>query len=487
MDAVNFVDTTLRDGQSSLWAYGMRTDMILPIAETMDRAGFEAIEIIASAPFKKCVRELREDPWERLRLVRQRIQRTPLRAIRGRYVTAFHIAPQAIEDLWIERLAANGIRQVRISDCSNVVASWRQQVDKARELGLGTIINLIYSLSPKHTDAYYAQRAREAAALQPDRLCIKDPGGLLTPERTRTLVPAVLANADGLPVEFHTHCNSGLGPLCCLEAIRLDIRSVNTAIPPLADGASNPSLFNVIKNARAMGYRPAINEKQLEPVAKYFAAIARREGLPIGAPVAYDCEQYSHQVPGGMIANLRHQLSTMGLETKLKEVLEETARVRAEFGHPIMVTPYSQFVGSQAVFNVVLGERYKAVPDEVIQYAIGLWGEEESSSIDPNVKDRILGMPRAKELADWKPPEPSLAELRGQYGGPGVSDDDLLLRYFAGNEEVDALRASGPARPDYETTHPAVKLIRELTKPTSCNHIEVSNRTLSLVLDRHAP
>jgi len=487
MNEVNFVDTTLRDGQSSLWAYGMRTDMILPVAPMIDRAGFEAVEIIASAPFKKCVRELREDPWERLRLVRQRMQTTPLRAIRGRYMSAFHITPQAIEDLWIERLAANGIRQVRISDCSNMVAGWRQQVDMARRLGLGAIINLIYSLSPKHTDAYYAQRARDAAALRPDRICIKDPGGLLTPERTRTLVPAVLSNVNGLPVEFHTHCNTGLGPLCCLEAIKLGIKSVNTAIPPLADASSNPSLFNVIKNARALGYAPSIHEEDLEPVSAHFNAIARREGLPIGAPLAYDCEQYFHQVPGGMIANLRHQLATMRLQGKLGDVLRETARVRAELGHPIMVTPYSQFVGTQAVMNVVLGERYQTVPDELIQYALGLWGEEESSSIEPDVKDRILSTPRAKELANWRPPQPSLAQVRQQYGGPGVSDDDLLLRYFAGKEEVDAMRAAASSGRRSGAAQPVMGLIDVLSKASGCTYIQVKKGALSLTLGRSRP
>ena len=485
MNEVHFVDTTLRDGQSSLWAYGMRTDMMLPVVATMDRAGFEAMEIIASAPFKKCVRELREDPWERLRLVRQRVQKTPLRAIRGRYMSAFHITPQAIEDLWSERLVANGIRQVRISDCSNMVATWRRQAHHARQLGMGTIINLIYSLSPKHTDEYYSQRARDAAALKPDRICIKDPGGLLTPERTRALVPAVLKNAEGLPVEFHTHCNTGLGPLCCLEAIKLDIKSINTALPPLADGSSNPSLFNIAKNARTLGYVPVVYEKELAGVTQHFTEIAQREGLPIGTPVAYDCEQYFHQVPGGMIANLRHQLSNMGLQDKLEHVLEETARVRAEFGHPIMVTPYSQFVGTQAVMNVVLGERYKAVPDEVIQYALGLWGDEESSSIEPDVRDRILSMPRARELAGWRPDEPSLAEVRRKYGGASVSDDDLLLRYFAGKEEVDAMRAAPPRRSD-RAAYSVVDLVNELGKARRVNHIHIQRGSLSLTLEKRA-
>lgn len=485
MNEVNFVDTTLRDGQSSLWAYGMRTDMMLPIAATLDEAGFEAIEIIASAPFKKCVRELRDDPWERLRLVRERIRKTPLRAIRGRSMSAFHITPQVIEDLWTERLAANGIRQVRISDPSNKVASWRQQVEMCRKPGLETIVNLIYSISPKHTDEYYAQRAREAAGLNTDRICVKDPGGLLTPERTRTLVPVVLANAGGLPVEFHTHCNTGLGPLCCLEALAGGIRSINTAIPPLADASSNPSVFNVIRNMRALGYTPTINEEVLRPIETHFTAVARREGLPIGAPVAYDYAQYLHQVPGGMIANLRNQLSKIGLEARLQAVLEETARVRAEFGHPIMVTPYSQFVGTQAAMNIILGERYKGVPDEVIQYALGLWGEEESASMDANVRDRILGMPRAKELASWQPPQPSLQEVRQKYGGPNVSDDDLLLRYFTGKDEVDAMRAAGPTRPR-GAAFPLTSLIEELNKSTSCNHIQLKKGGLSLTLGKGA-
>src|SRR3990172_12217118 len=165
MNEVNFADTTLRDGQMSLWATGMTTAMMLPVAETMDQAGFEAIEIIAAAFFKKCVRELREDPWERIDLVRERIQQTPLRAIRGRYMSAFQITPRSMEDVFVQRLAAHGIRQVRISDSSNTVAVWRQQLQTARNAGLETIVNLIFSISPRHTDEYYARKARDAAAL----------------------------------------------------------------------------------------------------------------------------------------------------------------------------------------------------------------------------------------------------------------------------------------------------------------------------------
>ena len=186
---VYFVDTTLRDGQLSLWASNMRTGMMLPIAERLDRAGFEAIEIMSSAFYKKCVRDLQDDPWERIRLLAQRIRKTPLRSIRSRSMLAFQLTAPAITDLWLERLAANGIEELRTSDPSNTPKYWREAVDAAKRVGLKTILNIIYSISPKHTDEYFVQRTREAAKLDVERICFKDPGGLLTPEATRRLVP----------------------------------------------------------------------------------------------------------------------------------------------------------------------------------------------------------------------------------------------------------------------------------------------------------
>lgn len=484
MNEVHFVDTTARDGQVSLWATGMRTGMILPVASQMDQAGFKAIEIIGAAIFKKCVRELQDDPWERIRLVSQRITKTPLRAIRSRYMAAFHITPRSISKLWLERLAANGVKEVRISDPSNTISHLQGQVCDTRDAGLNPIINLIFSISPKHTDKYYAQKIREVAGMDVACICLKDPGGLLTPERTRTLVPVFLQNANGKPVEFHTHCTTGLGPLCCLDAIQLGIKTVNTAIPPLANGSSNPSVFNVAMNARALGYAPSVNLEAVKPVVEHLTFIAKREGLPIGGPIEYDQFHYLHQVPGGMISNFRFQLSRLGMEERVGEVLEETARVRAEFGYPIMVTPYSQFVGTQAAMNIILGERYREVTDEVIQYALGLWGEEESSSIDPDVRDKILSRSRARELAHWEPPQNSLKEWRQKLGGPGVSDDELLLRYFAGEEDVAAMRAAGPSKEYVSVRHPLVALIGELTKRKDCRRIYIQKGGLSLHLER---
>ncbi len=215
------------------------------------------------------------------------------------------------------------------------------------------------------------------------------------------------------------------------------VRIVHTAIPPLANGSSQPSVFNVVGNLRALGYKPLVNLDALPPVREHFSWIAKREGLPVGAPREFDQAWYGHQVPGGMISNLRHQLKLMGKEEKLQEVLEETAQVRAELGYPIMVTPFAQFVGSQAAINVILGERYKEVTDPVIQYALGLWGKEGSDHMDAAVKAKILDRPRAREIEKIEYPEPTLEEVRKQYGG----------RTFVGRRiAVALLRGSGVCR-----------------------------------------
>jgi oxaloacetate decarboxylase alpha subunit len=480
MAEIRFVDTTLRDGHQSLWAEGLLTEMMLPIAEPMDRAGFEAIEIVAPSFFKKACREFKQDIWQRIRLVRQLVTRTPLRGIRNRYMAGFQVTPACASELWLERLAANGVRQLRSSDPSNTVANWREMVSSANAAGLETIINLIFSESPKHTDQYYIARAGAAAALKPARICLKDPGALLTPERTRTIVPGVLAAVGNIPLEFHTHCITGLGPLCCLEAIELGVRSINAAIPPLADGSSNPSLFNVAKNARALGHRTLIDEPLLQPVAEHLRAIAAREHYPLGAPRQFDSAHGRHQVPGGMISNFRFQLNQLGMAERMGEVLEEVARVREELGYPIMVTPYSQFVGVQAAMNVILGERYKEVSDEIIQYAGGIWGEEESQSIQPDIKDKILSRPRARELANRRPSEISLPEFRARLGGPGVSDDELLLRYFAGKDEVAAMKAAPPAKSRVSARLPLLALIEELGKRREWRQVYVRRGGLTI-------
>jgi oxaloacetate decarboxylase (Na+ extruding) subunit alpha len=461
----------------------MTTGMMLPIAKNLDRGGYEGIELISGSHLKKCVRELREDPWERVRLMAKEITHTPLRVIAGR-VNTFEYNPSSMYWLFMERMMANGIREARISDEWNDYEGWKFRVGVAHNVGMRVILNLIYSVSPKHTDEYYAKRTRQAASLQPYRLCLKDPGGLLTPERVQTLVPIIFKNARGIPVELHTHCTTGLGPLCCIEAMKLGIRSINTALPPLADDTSNPSLFNVAKNARFLGYTTAIDEEVLKPVSAHFTAIAKREGFTIGSPVEYDYSQYLHQVPGGMLSNLRHQLRKVGLEHKFPQALEESIRVREEFGYPIMVTPLSQFVGSQAAINVIVGERYREVTDQVIKFALGHAGAEGSRDMDADVKHKILDRPRAREWAKWQPDEPSADEMRRRLDAIGVSDEELLLRWIVGKEDIDTMRANPRPLEYLNAEQPLVNLLQELTKRSDCRQIHVQKPGFSVTLQR---
>jgi oxaloacetate decarboxylase alpha subunit len=483
MDIVHFVDTTIRDGPQSLWASRMSTGMILPIVGNLDAAGFQAVEIMTGVQLKKAVSELREDPWDLCRRVAAGMTRTPLRFNAGR-VNPFGFEPPEIYQLFVDSMAANGVKQARISEPWNDLPGWTRRLGCARKAGATAIINLIYSISPRHTDDYYAERTRQAVSLAPDRLCLKDPSGLLTPDRVRTLVPVILANSADIEVEFHGHCSTGLGPLSALEAVKQGIRIVNTGIPPLANSTALPSLFNVAHNLRTLGYATDINEDLLRPVEKHFSIIAKREGLPIGAPAEYDAAQYQHQVPGGMISNLLHQLQQVGQGDRLDEALEETIRVRAEFGYPIMVTPLSQFVGSQAAINMIVGERYREVTDQVIRYALGQHGEEAIELMDHDVRAKILDRPRTREIVATDRPLPTLAEVRRELGGPGVADDELLLRWLLSKEDIAAMRAAKPPRPYITERHPIVSLLAAVAERTELGAIEISRPGFSLSLRR---
>jgi oxaloacetate decarboxylase alpha subunit len=484
MTDICFVDTTIRDGHQSLWAERMSTGMMLPIAKNLNEAGFVAIELLSGSHIRKAVRELREDPWERIRRVCALCPDTPMRLIAGR-VNTFAFDPPCMYELFIDRMAANGIRQARISEPWNDLPGWQYRVKVARQFGLDPIVNLIYSVSPVHTDEYYAERCRQAVTLKPFRLCLKDPGGLLTPERTRTLVPVILANAGGIEVELHSHCTTGLGPLVALEAVKLGIRIINTGIPPLADGSALPSIFNVAHNLRALGYSTLIDEAALRPVQRHFDIVADREGFPKGAPAEYDEEIYQHQVPGGMISNLGHQLRQVGKDAQLEEALEETSRVRVEFGYPIMVTPLSQFVGSQAAINVIIGKRYEQVTDQTIRYALGHFGEEAVTAMDQEVRAKILDRPRAREIMAQSREHPSLADMRRDLDAENESDEELLLRWLLTREDIAAMRMAGPAREYVTKRHPLVQLMADLMQSSS-NIIQVSRPGFSLRLERKA-
>ena len=485
MSEVSFVNTTFRDGHMSLWSERMTTGMILPVAALADRAGFVGMEIISTSIFKKCVRELREDPWERIRLVAQKAPKTPLASMMARSISAFQLTPRSVLKLWVERLAANGIKRLQLMDPANDMVSLTPYLlSAAQNAGIEVVLAVVYSLSPKHSDEYFAQKVRAARALKPNRIYLKDPAGLLTPERVQTLVPLFLKNADGIPVELHSHCTTGLAPLCYLEAIKLGIETVHTAIPPLANGSSNPSLCNIVNNVRALGYTAVIDESVIKPIEEHLMFIAKREGLPAGAPLEYDHAQFMHQVPGGVISNLKYQLAQLRMEERLDEVLDEIVQVRADLGYPIMVTPFSQFVVSQAAINVMLGNRYREVTDEVIQYALGFWGDEQLSSMDREVKAKILDRPRARELARWTPPEPTLKEVRGRVGAGGISDDEFLLRCFLRPEEIATMRAAGPPKEYLTARHPVANLLQQLTLRPSSRFIRIQKRGFSITLQQ---
>jgi len=486
MSDIHFIDTTLRDGQQSLWALGMKTAAMLGAAAQMDRIGFESMEFFVSIMIKKYVREHKENPWDWVREGSKCFRHTRLRNHGGLHGSgAFEKLPHAALKLLAERVVSYAITLTRTSNCWNDFEEMRDEVRELHALGMETIVNLIYSVSPRHTDDYYAHKARDAAAIHPYRICFKDVGGLLTPERARTLLPVILQNAGDVPVEYHAHCNNGLAPLCYLEAVKLGVTSLHTAVPPLANGSSQPSILNVARNLRALGYTPVVNDAEVKPVEEHFTAIAKSDGLAVGKPFAYDESQYLHQVPGGVISNLRHQLRLLGKEDKLAETLEEAARVRADFGYPIMVTPLSQFVVSQAAINVIVGERYKEVTDQVIQYALGHWGKDAPALLDANVKDKILNRARANDWRGWQLPDLSLHEVRQKFGA-SVSDEELLLRVYAGTDAVNALPNATAPKAQLDGKQSLLQLIEQLSKKKDCNQVYIRKSGFSLTLGKTA-
>jgi len=442
------------------------------------------MEFFGFAGYIKYVKEHKENPWHWMGQGAKKFRRTRLR-YHGGLASGFEKIPRSVRLLMIERVVAHGITLTRSSDPWNDYDAAAVEIASLQKLGMEVIVNVIYSVSPRHTDEYFATRARQAAAIKPYRICFKDVGGLLTPERTRTLIPLIKQNIGDIPLEFHAHCNNGMAPFNYLEALKLGVDTLHTAIPPLANGSGQPSIFNVARNATALGYHPLVDLAAVKPVQDHFRFIGKLEGHPVGAQREYDHTQYLHQVPGGMISNLRFQLRAMGMENKMQETLEEFGRVRAEFGYPIMVTPLAQFVGSQAAINVITGARYKEVTDQAIQYALGQWGKEAPTVMDSNVKEKILSRPRAKDWENWSAPDLSLQEVRKKFAA-GVSDEELVLRVVAGDAAVDAMLAAGAPKEYLSATQPLVRLIGELTKRKDCRQVFIEKNGFMLRLERSA-
>lgn len=461
MKRLDFVDVTLRDAHQCLWATRMPTSMMLPIARRMDDIGFAVIDLMAAVTFDVCVRYLRENPWERLRLIRRGIQRTPLNGwVRSRSLISFNLVSDDVVELWIRCLARNGLRRITCFDALFDIDNLAPSIRTAQGLGVSAVGALVYSLSPVHTDALFAKKTAELVALGVDAVLLKDSAGLLTPERVRTLLPAMQAELRGTPLEIHSHCTTGLAPLVYHEAIALGVDAVQTAISPLAHGPSLPPTERIAHDARRAGRAVELDTEGLEAMALYFRRAARAAGLPLGEPAEYDPFHYAHQVPGGMMTNLTAQLTQIGLEHRLDEILEEIARVREELGYLNMVTPTSQLVGTQAVINVVQGDRYATIPEEVIRYALGHYGKPVAS-IAPDVMGRIMATPAAKRFAAREPLPPMVAPMRARFGGR-ISDEEILLRIMFPEEHVEAMLAAPPlgSAPSVET--PLLDLVRQV-------------------------
>ena len=356
-----------------------------------------------------------------------------------------------------------------------------------KDVGMDTAAAICYSISPRHTDEHFAQKTREVAAWEPDVIYLKDQGGLMTPDRIRTLLPIIAENAGAIPVEVHSHCTTGLAPLVYMEALALGVPTLHTGIPPLAEGSAQPSVLSTARNARMMGHSHNLDEELLSDIARRLCAIAAQDGMPIGAPMQYDQAQYIHQIPGGVISNLRFQLAGIGMDHRLDEVITESVAIRADLGYPMMITPHSQYMCTQAALNVSTGERYKLVLDELIRFAQGAYGEDAGYlEMDEELRDKLLANPRAKELAAMKTvaaQEMSLKDARAKFGGAGVSDEDMLLRaIMQGDQEIEAMRVAGPARQYLGSDQPLKTLMAELEKHKSVRFIQVSRGSDALTL-----
>lgn len=486
MSKINIVDTTYRDANASQWGEKMNTAMMYKIAPMMNRAGFKALDATAISHFEYAVRYLRENPWERMRLLSKVINNTPLSIMMlGSSLNIFRYIGGPIIGTWMERLVASGVKRVQLMESSNIIEEMADMTRYAKDAGIEVVIALVYSHSEVHTDEYYAKITKDAVNLKPDVIYFKDPGGLITPERTRTLIPAIQKNLNGLPLEFHSHCTTGLAPLCYLEALKLGVDTFHTSSSPLANGPSQPSTETFLKNAQVLGYSSNVDWKALDTIADHFREIARVEDLPIGQPFEFDLYQFQHQVPGGVISNLKRQLTQLGAENRLDEILEETVKVRKELGYPIMVTPFSQFVVTQASVNVMQGERYKTITDEIIKFALGHYGKQ-IKPVDKNLMDRIQTIPRTKDFKKRERPQTSIEDMRKEMGAD-FTDEELLLLVLVSEDDLKAMRAAGPINTEYSGEgKPLSAFIKELTKQEKQKVISIQRDNLSLTLKKHA-
>ncbi|MBO8128480.1 MAG: acetyl-CoA carboxylase biotin carboxyl carrier protein [Peptococcaceae bacterium] len=425
MHRVAITDTTLRDAHQSLWATRMSTEDMLPIAEQLDRVGFHSLEVWGGATFDVCLRYLREDPWERLRLLKSMIKNTPLQMLlRGQSLVGYAHYPDDVVEAFVQRCVANGIDIIRIFDALNDIRNMEVPIRAAKEAGAHVQASVVYTLSPVHTTDHYIDTARRLAELGADSICIKDMAGLLAPYEAYELVK-LLKRELQIPVQLHCHYIGGMALGSYLKAVEAGVDVIDTAFAPLAFGASQPPVETLVRCLQDSSYDTDLDLHNLFDIADYFEKVRRERGFERGVTRIHDMRVFEHQVPGGMISNLVNQLEQQKAVHKLPEVLAEIPRVREELGYPPLVTPTSQIVGTQAVLNVLTGNRYKLVPAEVKNYVQGLYGRPPAP-VDPEVARKILG---DREPITCRPAdllEPKLEKMKEEISDLTASEDDIL-------------------------------------------------------------
>lgn len=430
MGSLKITETVLRDGHQSLMATRMRTEEMLPILEVMDNVGYHALEMWGGATYDACIRFLDEDPWERLREIRKRVKNTNLQMLlRGQNLLGYKHYADDVVDEFVNRAVAGGIDVIRIFDALNDTRNLDASIRAAKKYGAHAQGTISYTKSPVHTNDMFIKLGREIEEMGADSLCIKDMAGLCDPYNTYELVKA-LKGAISIPIELHTHATSGLGSLTYMKAAEAGVDIIDTAISPFAEGTSQPPTEPLVAAFAGTEYDTGLDMELLNQVAEHFKPIREKyikEGLIDPKLMGVDINTLMYQVPGGMLSNLVSQLKQANAMDKFEEVLKEVPRVREDFGYPPLVTPSSQIVGTQAVLNVVTGERYKMVPNEAKDLVRGKYGRT-TLPIKEEIVKKIIG---DEEQITCRPAdliEPELESIRREAARYIVCDEDVLTK-----------------------------------------------------------
>ena len=484
MANIEFLDETMRDGQQSLWGLRMRAGMALPVTPLLDKTGFTTIDLTGGGMLDVLTRYCQENYWEGLDLLVDSMPNTPLRAgLRANANVTFSVSPKALMDLWVRRLCAHGIRSFWIYDVLFGFDNMLRLAKVAKESNAHVAGAVMFALSPVHTNDYFAHKVKVLAdSPDVDSILLYDTAGVLEKERLTGLLPGIVKAAQGKPIEFHANNLLGMSGKAYLDAVELGVSVLHTASRPMANGPSVPSTESVARNIELKGHTHALDTSKFQPVADHFRAVGKAAGYLVDQYAEYDAFSEEHQIPGGMMGTFKAQLEMHNMTERLSEVLEEVAAVRRDLGYPGMATPFSQLVGIQAVLNIVTGKRYGTVPDEVVQYAAGFYGDTVAP-VDADVMDRIMDSARAKEVLENPPADPDLDELKKQYGTD--DEDELILRATVPQSDIDRMRDAGPVRRDYPLlSSPELEQVRKLMSVATLPVVEIRSGELEIALSR---